>query len=93
MSTVIEQRIATLIGNLGLVPFFVLAILTWMPWRDAASLRIQFALVGYTAVVLVVSGRGSLGPGAGQSGARQGPGPGMHWVGASSRRCWAGSRC
>ncbi len=52
MSTVIEQRIATLIGNLGLVPFFVLAILTWMPWHDAASLRILFALVGYTAVVL-----------------------------------------
>jgi hypothetical protein len=52
MSTIIEQRIATLIGNLGLVPLFVLAIALWLPWTDAISLRIQFALVGYTAVVL-----------------------------------------
>ncbi len=52
MSTVIEQRIATLLGNLGLVPFFVLAILTWLPWRDEVSLQVQFALVGYTAVIL-----------------------------------------
>jgi hypothetical protein len=31
MSVVIEQRIATLLGNLGLLPFFVLALLCW-PW-------------------------------------------------------------
>lgn len=56
MSTVIEQRIATLIGNLGLVPLFVLAILTWMPWRDPMPARIQLALVGYAAVVLAFLG-------------------------------------
>jgi Protein of unknown function (DUF3429) len=52
MSTVIEQRIANLLGNLGLVPFFVLAILRWLPWRNEVSLQVQFALVGYTAVIL-----------------------------------------
>ena len=52
MSTVIEQRIATLIGNLGLVPLFVLAIVLWMPWSGSVLLRIQFALVGYAAAVL-----------------------------------------
>ncbi len=52
MSTIIEQRIATLLGNLGLVPFFVLAILTWLPWRNDVSLQVQIALVGYAAVIL-----------------------------------------
>jgi len=52
MSTIIEQRIATLLGNLGLVPFFVLAILSWLPWSDGAALRVQFALVAYAAVIL-----------------------------------------
>ena len=52
MSTIIEQRIATLLGNLGLVPFFVLAILSWLPWRNGAPLQVQFALVGYAAVIL-----------------------------------------
>lgn len=52
MSTVIEQRIATLIGNLGLVPLFVLAIGLWLPWSGMTLLRLQLALVGYAAVVL-----------------------------------------
>ena len=52
MSTVIEQRIAALLGNLGLVPLFVLAIALWVPWGGMAPLRIQVALVGYAAVVL-----------------------------------------
>jgi hypothetical protein len=51
MSIVIEQRIGTLLGNLGLLPFFVLALLSW-PWGGTASPRLQFALVGYAAVIL-----------------------------------------
>jgi hypothetical protein len=51
MSSVIEQRIATLLGNLGLVPFFVLALLTWA-WPGAAGLRIEFALAAYAACIL-----------------------------------------
>jgi hypothetical protein len=51
MSVVIEQRIATLLGNLGLLPFFVLALLCW-PWTGAALPRLQLALVGYAAVIL-----------------------------------------
>lgn len=52
MSTIIEQRIATLLGNLGLAPFFVLAILSWLPWGDEPALRVRFALVAYAAVIL-----------------------------------------
>lgn len=52
MSSVIEQRIATLIGNLSLVPLFVLAVLAWLPWVDTSPVRLQFALVGYVAVIL-----------------------------------------
>jgi hypothetical protein len=51
MSVVIEQRIGTLLGNLGLLPFFVLALLCW-PWTGAALPRLQLALVGYAAVIL-----------------------------------------
>ena len=51
MSVVIEQRIATLLGNLGLVPFFVLALLCW-PWSGAAAFRMQLGLAAYTAVIL-----------------------------------------
>jgi hypothetical protein len=51
MSVVIEQRIATLIGNLGLVPFFVLALAAW-PWSGPVAARIELALTAYTAVIL-----------------------------------------
>jgi hypothetical protein len=51
MSVVIEQRIATLLGNLGLLPFFVLALLCW-PWSGTTAFRIQLGLAGYAAVVL-----------------------------------------
>lgn len=51
MSIVIEQRIGTLLGNLGLVPFFVLALLCW-PWGGPAAARVEFALVAYAAVIL-----------------------------------------
>lgn len=51
MSVIIEQRIATLLGNLGLLPFFVLALLAW-PWSGTAAGRMQFALAAYAAVIL-----------------------------------------
>jgi Protein of unknown function (DUF3429) len=51
MSVVIEQRIATLLGNLGLVPFFVLALLAW-PWSGPVAVRVELALAGYAAVIL-----------------------------------------
>jgi hypothetical protein len=51
MSIVIEQRIATLLANLGLVPFFMLALLTW-PWTGAVALRVELALAAYVAITL-----------------------------------------
>jgi len=55
MSTVIQGRIGTLLGNFGLLPFFVLAAATWVPFAGG-SLQVQrlvgTALVGYGAVVL-----------------------------------------
>jgi hypothetical protein len=51
MSVVIEQRIATLLGNLGLVPLFVLALAAW-PWSGPVNARIELALAAYTAVIL-----------------------------------------
>lgn len=55
MSTVIHGRIATLLGNFGLLPFFVLAAATWFPFEgDSLQIRrlVGIALVGYGAVVL-----------------------------------------
>jgi hypothetical protein len=51
MSVVVEQRIATLLGNLGLVPFFVLALLAW-PWSGPFAVRVELALAVYAAVIL-----------------------------------------
>jgi hypothetical protein len=51
MSVIIQQRIATRLGNVGLVPFFVLALLVW-PWSGATAQRFEFALVAYAAVIL-----------------------------------------
>jgi hypothetical protein len=51
MSGVIEQRIATLLGNFGLLPFFVLALLLWAG-SGTTALRVEFALVAYAAVIL-----------------------------------------
>jgi len=55
MSTVIHGRIATLLGNFGLLPFFALAGAAWVPF-EGGSLQVQrmigTALVGYSAVVL-----------------------------------------
>lgn len=49
--SIIPQRVATLLGNLGLVPFFVLALLTWIP-DAAAALRVELALIAYAACIL-----------------------------------------
>lgn len=52
MSTVIEQRIATVLGNFGLLPLYALAAACWFPWADVGRGRSQFALVAYTALAL-----------------------------------------
>lgn len=56
MSQIIEGRIANLLGNFGLLPFFVLAAAAWVPFDTGTTLRIEllidFALVGYAAVIL-----------------------------------------
>ncbi len=52
MSLVIQQRIGTLLGNFGLVPFAVLAAACWLP-VDPQSMRwIELALIGYAALIL-----------------------------------------
>lgn len=52
MSSIIEQRIATLLGNFGLLPFVALAIAVWMPWEPWQLAKLQAALVAYAAVIL-----------------------------------------
>ncbi|MEG0822747.1 MAG: DUF3429 domain-containing protein [Burkholderiaceae bacterium] len=52
MSSVIQARIATQIGLLGLLPFIALAALLWMPWEPWQQTKLEFALIGYAAVVL-----------------------------------------
>jgi hypothetical protein len=52
MSQVIEQRIATLLGNFGLFPFFVLAVAAWMPLSAVPARLVELAFVGYAAVIL-----------------------------------------
>lgn len=52
MSSIIEQRIATLLGNFGLLPFVALAVAVWMPWEPWQIAKLQAALVAYAAVIL-----------------------------------------
>ena len=52
MSQVIEQRIGSLLGNFGLLPFFALAVASWIPFADAPARVVLIALVGYAAVIL-----------------------------------------
>lgn len=52
MSRIIEQRIATLLGNFGLLPFFALAAASWVPFRAPYENFVAQALVGYGAVIL-----------------------------------------
>jgi hypothetical protein len=52
MSKIIEQRVATLLGNFGLLPFFALALASWMPLAAVPARLIELAFVGYAAVIL-----------------------------------------
>lgn len=52
MSQIIQQRIATALGNFGLVPFFAGAAATWIPFEVRLAQWIELALIGYGAVIL-----------------------------------------
>jgi hypothetical protein len=52
MSHVVAQRIAGVLGNLGLLPFFALAVASWLPLGDTGARLVLLALVGYAAVIL-----------------------------------------
>ncbi len=52
MAHVIEQRIGRLLGNLGLLPFFLLAVAAFLPLGAAALRFVLIGLVGYAAVIL-----------------------------------------
>ncbi len=52
MSHLIEQRVGRLLGNLGLLPFFLLAVAAYLPLGASASRFLLIALVGYAAVIL-----------------------------------------
>lgn len=52
MSQIIEQRIATLLGNLGLIPLYALSAATWAPFGAPYERFVEQALVGYAAVIV-----------------------------------------
>lgn len=52
MSQIIEQRLATLLGNFGLLPFYGLMLLHWLPLKPLTERLTELAFVGYAAVVL-----------------------------------------
>lgn len=52
MSLVIQQRIGTLLGNFGLLPFAVLAAASWLPLDPAPARWVELALIAYAAVIL-----------------------------------------
>lgn len=52
MSKIIEQRVATLLGNFGLLPFFALAVAAWLPLSAVPARLVELAFVGYAAVIL-----------------------------------------
>ncbi len=52
MSDVITQRLANLLGNLGLLPFFILALLAWAPLGVIPERFVELALIAYAAVIL-----------------------------------------
>ncbi|GAB4470657.1 MAG: hypothetical protein OHK0044_13410 [Burkholderiaceae bacterium] len=51
MSQIIEQRIATLLGNFGLIPLFVLSAASWAPFGAPYENFVEQALLGYAAVI------------------------------------------
>jgi Protein of unknown function (DUF3429) len=57
MANVVALRNAQTLGHLGLLPFFALALLAWLPdtaafGKIAAARFVQLALVAYAAVIL-----------------------------------------
>ncbi len=52
MSQIIEQRIATLLGNFGLLPFYALAVAAWLPLAPLPARIVDLAFVAYAAVIL-----------------------------------------
>jgi hypothetical protein len=52
MSRIIEQRVCRLLGNLGLLPFYLLSVAAWLPLGTAGARLVLIALVGYAAVIL-----------------------------------------
>jgi hypothetical protein len=52
MSQIIEQRFATLLGNFGLLPFYALALVQWLPLQPVSARLAELAFVGYAAVIL-----------------------------------------
>lgn len=52
MSLVIQQRIGTLLGNFGLLPFAGLAAASWLPLDPAPARWVGLALIAYAAVIL-----------------------------------------
>jgi hypothetical protein len=52
MSQLIEQRTATLLGNFGLLPFYALAAVSWVPLGARADRLIELAFVAYAAAIL-----------------------------------------
>ncbi|HXF45692.1 MAG TPA: DUF3429 family protein [Burkholderiaceae bacterium] len=56
MSQIIEQRIATLLGNYGMLAFLLLAAATWLPLEARAAHLVALALTAYAALVLACAG-------------------------------------
>lgn len=52
MSQIIKPRIATLLGNFGLLPFFAPAAASWVPFGAPYERFVEQALVGDAAVTL-----------------------------------------
>lgn len=56
MSQIVKQRIATLLGNYGLLPFLLLGAATWLPFDARGAQLIALALAAYAAIVLTFVG-------------------------------------
>lgn len=56
VSQIIEQRIATLLGNYGMLPFLLLGAACWIPFEARSAHLVALALAAYAAVVLAVAG-------------------------------------
>jgi hypothetical protein len=56
VSQIIEQRIATLLGNYGMLPFLLLAAATWLPLEARGAHLVALAFTAYAALVLAFAG-------------------------------------